>query len=158
MYRDPELEEAFPNLAERGYHITSPKNAGYNCVAWAVGDTTHFWYDVKVKGYYWPPGAGSADTVEGWKKLFALHGYTEAEFDKLETGIEKIAIYADASGDPSHVARQTETGQWSSKLGKDYDIQHSTLDALEGDEYGKVAVIMQRPCRDGKRVQPRLFN
>lgn len=151
--RDAELEQSFPNLLEDDYQITSPKDAGYNCMAWAVGDTSHFWYDVKVRGYYWPPGAGSADAVEGWKSAFAIHGYTDAESGNLEQGLEKVAIYVDADGNPTHVARQTETGEWTSKLGKDYDIRHATLNALEGDEYGKVAVIMQRPCREGKRVQ-----
>jgi len=150
--RDAELEQAFPHLAEREYQITSPKDAGYNCVAWAIGDTSRFWYSVKLKGYYWPPGAGNADTLEGWKRVFTIHGYSDTDSNTLEAGIEKIAIYIDADGDPSHVARQTETGSWTSKLGKGHDIRHATLDALEGEEYGKVAVIMGRPCREGKRV------
>jgi hypothetical protein len=158
VWRDAELEQAFPNLVTRDYQITSPKDTAYNCVAWAVGDMTHFWYSARVKGYYWPPGVDSADTLEGWKQVFALHGYSDVESDAFDVKFEKIAIYVDAAGDPSHVARQTETGEWTSKLGKGYDIQHSTLDVLEGDEYGKVAVIMQRLCKDGKRVQPLLFN
>lgn len=153
MYRDEELEQAFPHLAEREYQITSPKDPGYNCVAWAVGDMSSFWYDVKAKGYYWPPNVGSADTLEGWKQVFALHGYSDTDSDVLEDGFERIAIYVDAAGDPSHVARQTETGLWTSKLGKSYDILHATLDALESEEYGKAAVIMRRPCKDGKRVR-----
>lgn len=153
VYRDEELEASFPHLAERGYQITSPKDASYNCVAWAVGDTSRFWYDVKVKGYYWPPGAGSADTVEGWKQVFTIHGYSETDSDELEDGFEKVAIYVDGSGDPSHVARQTEDGSWTSKLGKGFDIRHETLDSLENEEYGKATVIMRRPCKDGKRVR-----
>lgn len=158
MYRDAELEQSFPNLTEREYHITSPKDTVYNCVAWAVGDTGRFWYDVKVKGYYWPPGAGSADTVEGWKSVFKIHGYGDATSSDLEEGFEKVAIYVDADGNPSHVARQTETGFWTSKLGKGYDIQHATLDALENDEYGKVAVLMRRKCQGGRRVRDTLFD
>lgn len=148
-----ELEQYFPGLIEGSYKLTSPKDGAYNCVAWAVGDTSHFWYDVRIKGYYWPPGVGSADTLEGWKRLFAVHGYSECTSSEVEQELEKIAIYVDTEGYPSHVARQTEIGEWTSKLGKGYDIRHKTLEALEGDEYGKVAVIMQRSCRDGKRVR-----
>jgi hypothetical protein len=35
-------------------------------------------------------------------------------------------------------------GNWTSKLGKGEDIQHDSLDGLEGDLYGKVAIFMMR--------------
>jgi len=148
-----ELEQCFPGLMGGGYKLTSPKDEAYNCVAWAVGDTSHFWYDVRIKGYYWPQGVGSADTIEGWKRAFAIHGYTDCTSRDLEPDLEKIAIYVDIDGVPNHVARQTGSGRWTSKLGKSCDIEHETLEALEGDEYGTVGVIMQRPCTDGKRVR-----
>jgi hypothetical protein len=34
------LEVAFPNLRAGNYLITSAKTRLYNCIAWAVGDTT----------------------------------------------------------------------------------------------------------------------
>lgn len=153
MFRDLELEQLFPRIAADGYQVTSPRDSSYNCVAWAVGDTSHFWYDVKVRGYYWPPGAGSADTLEGWKRVFIIHGYSETDSASLEPGLEKVAIFVNADGAPSHVARQTGTGAWTSKLGKSHDIEHTSLESLEGDEYGEVKVVMQRPCKDGKRVR-----
>lgn len=157
MLRNTELEQSFPRLTAENYKLTSPKDEAYNCVAWAVGDTNNFWDDVsvkgyRIKGYYWPPGI-SADTLDGWKRVFEIHGYNQCDSDAFESEFEKIAIYVDAYSNPSHVARQTGTGEWTSKLGKGYDIRHKTLDALEGEEYGKVAIIMQRPCRDGKRVR-----
>lgn len=152
MWRDRELEESFPGLADGRYYITSPHDPTYNCVAWAVGDTNRFWDDVGMKGYYWPPGAGTADTLDGWKKLFSIHGYQESRSSDFDRKFEKIAIFIGFDGCPSHVARQTETGAWTSKLGKSFDIEHWTLEALEGEEYGKIGVIMQRPCKDGRRV------
>ncbi len=134
------------------YRVTSPQKKTYNCVAWAVGDTTHFWYDAKIKGYYWPPGARSADTLEGWKDVFEIHNYSDCDSHGFEPEFEKIAIFVDSDGIPSHVARQLGSGQWTSKLGKGSDIEHMTLDVLEGEEYGRVGVIMRRPCKDGKRV------
>lgn len=58
---------------------------------------------------------------------------------------EKIAIYVDDSGDPSHAARQTSSGKWTSKIGELEDIEHGSLSDLEGEAYGTVAQIMKRP-------------
>lgn len=156
MGRNSDAEECFPELTEDNYRVTSLSDGTYNCVAWAVGDTSHFWDDVRikgrrVKGYYWPPGI-SADTIDGWKQVFALHGYTECESRSFDVEFEKVAIYA-LLDEPSHVARQLDGGKWTSKLGKGCDIEHSTLDLLQGEEYGTVEVIMQRLCKDGKRVK-----
>ena len=149
--RDPELEQDCPGLKANTYQISSPLDPTYNCVAFAVGDTRNFWYDAGVRGYYWPPGVPTADTLEGWIKVFAEHGYRETEDRSLEPDFEKIAIYASADA-PEHVARQKACGMWASKMGKGHDIEHATLEALEGTIIGKVVVIMKRKCRDGRRV------
>ena len=62
---DPELENDFPARLVSSYEIRSPRDPKYNCIAYAVGDVTHFWYDAYVSGYYWPAGTPSADTLEG---------------------------------------------------------------------------------------------
>ena len=147
----PELEAEFPGLVSTAYEITSPHDPKYNCVAYALGDLNHFWYDANVKGYYWPPGEPSADTLEGWLSVFAIHGYEESDDDTLDPSYEKIAIYAGNEG-PEHVARQKASGLWTSKMGKGRDIDHAKLAALEGDFYGKVVKIMGRPCKEGRRV------
>jgi hypothetical protein len=151
-----EIEQCFPAVVGK-YKLTSPKDGAYNCVAWAVGDIKAFWDDVRihgrrVKGYYWPDGC-DVETLEGWKCVFVLHNYGECESDAFDVDFEKIAIYVAADGAPNHVARQTGSGTWTSKLGVSCDIEHETLDSLEGEEYGTVGAIMQRPCKDGKRVR-----
>jgi hypothetical protein len=151
IMRDPELEADYPGLLATLYEIKSPRDPKYNCVAFAVGDVSQFWYDVDVRGYYWPPGTPSADTIEGWIKLFKDHGYGDCEDDGLEPDYEKIAIYESADG-PEHVARQKASGVWISKMGKGHDIEHATLDALEGATTGTVVKIMKRRCKEGKRV------
>jgi hypothetical protein len=62
----------------------------------------------------------------------------------LEPGSEKIAVFANAKGVPTHAARQLASGFWTSKLGVSEDIEHRLRD-LEGDIYGTVALIMKRP-------------
>jgi hypothetical protein len=62
----------------------------------------------------------------------------------------KIAIYVDAAGKPSHAAKQTGDGAWSSKIGDWEDIEHKLLSSLEDkpdtrSAYGKSAHYMKRP-------------
>ena len=48
-------------------------------------------------------------------RLFADEGFEVCEEDSIEPGHEKIALYAFV-GRFTHVARQLEDGQWTSKL------------------------------------------
>jgi hypothetical protein len=89
--------------------------------------------------------------LEGWMKLFSLHGYTETDDATLEPAFEKIAIYA-VDGIPEHVARQKASGMWASKMGRGHDIEHPNLECLEGAIIGTMEKMMKRPCKDGKRV------
>jgi hypothetical protein len=85
--------------------------------------------------------------LTSYSRVFAVRGYTPCDTGELEQGYEKIAIYADSMGIPTHAARQKESGVWMSKLGELEDIEHETLGALEGPGYGVVAQIMKRPRR-----------
>lgn len=140
------LEEDFPNLAASGWVETSDATARYNCVAFGVHDTNQWWelIAVPIKGYYWPPGVKRGDTVESWIQVYELHGFRLCEDAVLEPGSEKVAIY-EKHEEPMHVARQLKDGTWTSKLGPDEDIEHNTLDALEGELYGAVIKILKRP-------------
>jgi hypothetical protein len=44
-----------------------------------------------------------------------------------------------------HLAKQLDSGGWTSKLGKDEDIWHDNLEALEGPAYGTVGKIFRKP-------------
>lgn len=141
-----ELEQSFPSLKNSEWRITSEKDSRYNCVAFAVHDTRQFW-DANlagVRGYYWPPGVPRDDSLASWIRAFEMNAYRVCANGKLEPGVEKIAIYVDEVGSPQHVARQLPDGTWTSKLGKREDIQHSLLESLAGDLYGKVVVFMLR--------------
>jgi hypothetical protein len=61
-----------------------------------------------------------------------------------EPGFEKVALYADAAGIPTHAARQLSGGKWTSKLGRREDIEHA-LDDLTGDVYGSVVAFLKGP-------------
>jgi hypothetical protein len=138
--------DAFPNLQPDDYQVTSPATPRYNCIAWAAGkDDTSWWPPGDFNGYYWPPNLARDATIESFVKAFERLGYQVCDNNYVEPDVDKVAIYADASGAPTHAARQLESGSWSSKLGKAQDIEHNTLTALEGGLYGHVARILKRP-------------
>ena len=85
--------------------------------------------------------------------MFESLGYRECANDTSETGFEKVAIYVNGEGLPTHAARQLENGNWTSKLGYWQDIEHASLRALENAPlmdslYGTVALLMRRPRID----------
>jgi len=75
-------------------------------------------------------------------RFFNSIGYEVCSTAELELDHEKIAIY-EKDGIPTHVARQIAGGEWTSKCGRDEDIQH-TLEGLEDSAYGKASIIMKR--------------
>lgn len=141
-----ELQARFPKLADSQYSIASPMSSTYNCIAFAIGDETQ-WWEHGARLCYWPPGLQRGDTLDSWVKLFEDHGYAKTNDMFIEPEFEKVAIYADLDMVPTHVAKQLPDGRWKSKLGKGHDIEHNTLDVLEGDqgdEYGIVAQCLKR--------------
>ncbi|MGD1098514.1 MAG: hypothetical protein ABSB35_41860, partial [Bryobacteraceae bacterium] len=69
---------------------------------------------------------------------------------EVEVGFEKVAIYINLKEMlPGHVAK-SDGRSWKSKLGRYQDVEHASLDLLEGDkhgEYGIVERILKRPIR-----------
>ncbi len=145
------LSIVLPGLAGSDYAITSSATDDYNCIAWAIGETERWWDPFDPKRY-WPAGIPRDDSVESIAQCFAAAGFSICEHGDHEPGIEKLALYADDEGF-THVARQLESGRWTSKLGDDVDVEHD-LDALTTSanrtgrwRYGEIAAYMSRPRR-----------
>ena len=138
---DSNLERIFPSLSPDNYQRTSDYTPAYNCIAWAAGSTTEWWWP--SPNYYWPHSAPREPTISAGIKAFATLNYTRCSNTKLESGIEKVALYA-LDNTLTHAARQLEDGNWTSKSGREIDIMHVTLESLCGKEYGEVACFMQR--------------
>lgn len=138
------LLAAFPGLAVSPFRVTSPADTLYNCIAWAAGQPAQWWWPTSLPGKaVWPPGVPRVRTLDAFRAAFATIGYIDAADESLEAGHEKVAIFADAAGLPTHAARQLPTGRWTSKLGTAEDIEHD-LRALEGHVYGTVVLILKR--------------
>ena len=141
--RRPHLEQLFPNLQSSEYSVESEPTDSYNCIAWAAGVTDKWWWPVEEEDSYWPIEIGAA-SLEAFTNAFATLGYEPCADGWLEGGFEKVAIYAGRNEIPTHMARQLRSGVWTSKCGGLEDITH-TLEALEGEVYGRVAQILRRP-------------
>ena len=137
------LEDVFPRLRTSAYEFTSPQDVRYNCVAWAAGDVDRWWEPDGFGLGFWPAIAPRAYTLEAYASAYSQLGFEKCRSQGPEAGFEKIAIFVDEGGKPEHVARQLYSGSWTSKLGQSEDIEHE-LDALEGEEYGRVGLIMKR--------------
>lgn len=147
--RRSDLENVFFGLVSDQYRVTSPETAEYNCIAWAAGDVTRWWWPDALHLAFWPPGARREESVEAFVRMYELLGFAECETAELEPGFERIALFAVADR-PKHAARQLPHGSWTSKLGKDVDIEHALPD-IEGELYGQVVRIMKRPYSGGVR-------
>ena len=156
------VERAFPGLVGTGYELTSPIDPGYNCIAWAAGDSGAFWWPaksvgipgMKLGGYYWPPGIPNEETLAAFVDAFRAQGYGPCGDGSLQSGYEKIAIYVGRDGAPTHASRQLPSGKWASKLGPSEDIEHDAAEDVSGEKYGTVARFMRREISDG-RAHPR---
>ncbi|NAY91714.1 hypothetical protein GTQ34_07285 [Muricauda sp. JGD-17] len=133
----------FPNSHRDPFLITSTFTTNYNCIAWAYGDDTKWYWPDPDYIFYWPPGIPREITIEAFIELFRSIGYDICPNGDKEENIEKIAIFTDNNGEPKHAARQLPEGIWTSKLGPNIDVSHS-ITSMEGGEYGNVRVYMFR--------------
>ena len=138
---DP-LLAAFPGLSPGNYRITSPASYQYNCIAWAASKNDRWWWP--HPDAFWPFGAPFAEMIDAFQAAYATLGYELCETPEFELRFEKIAIFADSTGTPTHAARQLDTGRWTSKLGRSEDIEHVTADAVNCADYGTPVVFMRR--------------
>ena len=137
------LIAAFPGLGQTRFRLTSPQDTTYNCVAFACGDTNRWWWPDPQGQYYWPDGVPREERVGAFTRMLEERGYEQCDEPAPEDGVEKVALFVDDSGDPTHLAYLPEGGTWTSKLGVAEDIEHH-LPALEGDAYGSVEQIYYR--------------
>jgi hypothetical protein len=131
------------------YVVTSWNDSGYNCVAFAAGDTTRWWEALAnpEPGFFWPAEALRGDDngdIEALKRCFVTLGYEECGNGDLEAGFRKVALYAIDKEDYKHASIQERNGEWSSKLGDGFDIRHKTPQCVCGPKYGTVMAYMRR--------------
>ncbi len=139
-----DIEALFPALAASGYTVTSPANPAYICIAWAAGDDQSSWWPDRHFQYRWPRSAPRSRELSSFVRAFRSIGYEPCSDGSIEAGFEKVALFVDSIGYPTHAARQLSSGNWTSKLGNDEDIEHVQVSGVAGKEYGHVAQYLRR--------------
>jgi hypothetical protein len=144
------IKKKWPNLTEENARTTSEFCWFYNCLGFAVGDEENWWWPLKEEGIYWPKETPFINTTPNiLKMLNEKFNYFECNSGEFEKGYEKIAIYGIEGGyTPKHYAIQSSIGKWKSKLGELEDIEHDTLEALNGFFYGVPIAFAKRKLSD----------
>jgi hypothetical protein len=119
------MSDRITNLS--GSKITSPKTPLYNCIAFAAGETHGWWWPLMA---YWPESVPREETLDAFIAAFVTIGYSPCADSMIESGFEKVAIYVDETGTPTHMARQLSSGAWTSKCGRLEDIEHDKLEVV----------------------------
>lgn len=140
----------FENITPSDFHCSSDPDDDYNCIAWALGKTDIYWWPTTLWPFHWPDSlpkwpAHIAESTSNFIAAFETEGYKVCTDTDSKSGYEKVAIYANKSDRVLHAARMLPNGMWSSKLGEHEDIEHVTLECIEGKGYGSVVVYMERP-------------
>jgi hypothetical protein len=150
MRHDPDTtpNADFPHLTPTNHRIIGPATESYNCIGWAAHDSNNWWQPGSQ--YYWPwPATEAQCSVDDLVAVFSSLGFAACPDGELETGFEKVAIYARRLSEYTHAARQLPSGQWTSKLGPCELIEHDTPKAVAGGAYGEIAQFMKRPLPIG---------
>jgi len=136
------IRKSFPRLSNTDFRVTSDPDDQYNCIAWAAGSCTEWWWPAEFK--YWPAGVPREVTIEAFVQAFETVGFTVCANPDAVNGFEKIVIFV-KSGRPTHAAFLIPGGTWwGSKLGRSHDIEHRTPHGVGGAAYGEPTVFMQR--------------
>ncbi|MBE0305267.1 DUF7689 domain-containing protein [Leptospira interrogans] len=133
----------FPNSLADPFVITSNFDECYNCIAWAYGDSTKWYWPDEHGLAFWPNDIPHETTLTAFQALFERIGYEICDNGVYESGYEKIAIFTNEDKSPTHAAKQLNNDTWSSKLEIANDVSHTILSISSG-AYGSVAIYMRR--------------
>lgn len=156
-------DSGFGSVTPQSFKCASDPENDYNCIAWAVGDTENFWWPrLPLAPYYWPDGLPRwpihvAETMPNFVAALRTRGFRVCRNGRFSFRYQKIALYVTADGRPKHAARLLPSGAWSSKLGSDEDIEHSTLECIEGSKYGTVKLFLKRKWPEDQKPKPKIF-
>jgi hypothetical protein len=136
------ISALFPNLPPDQYQEKSELTCAYNCIAFAAEDTENWWWP--SEDAFWPVEIVD-DSVASFEYAFKVsRNYEPCQDGQLEAGFQKVAVYA-AGNRVKHMARQTDNGLWTSKLGFGWDISHHSTESLISSQYGDSISYLRRP-------------
>lgn len=119
----------------------------YNCFSWAI-NKPDYWRSLGGYGFPELKGVDDSifdDSVQSYVTIFGQYGFSVCQETKPEKGFVKIVLYGNDAGKWTHVARQLDNGEWTSKMGDYEDIKHIDVDCVGGGSYGKPLIYMKKP-------------
>ena len=131
----------FPNLYGEGFEVVARPSERYNCIAYAAGDVTEWWWPDGIN--YWPSWATLDTKMESLVEALAGLGYEQCNDSTSEDGYEKVALY-EVQGEFQHAAIQMPNGRWRSKMGQGPVIEHRNPESLSGGMYGNPMTYMRK--------------
>lgn len=134
----------FPKLMKKDHSVTSDMDARYNCIAFAADIVHRKYWPNWHPDYDWPQSIPRKETLDAFVAFYGQFGYVGPSDASYDSTKEKVAIFVDKRGTPTHAAKQLGPNKWASKLGNSYDIEHQR-DAVSGGLYGEVAHYLERP-------------
>lgn len=143
--------DVFPNSFIEPFVVTSIATGNYNCIAWVLEDTEHFYWPDPKEFFYWLPNISREENIETFVQLFSFHGYEISDNALKEKGYTKIALFA-KDNLPTHAARQLPNGLWTSKLGILEDVRH-TLSSISDGLYGSVVLILKKKIKKAQNTE-----
>jgi hypothetical protein len=142
------LELRYRSLTQNYYRKTSERTPDYNCIAYVAGDFQKPWWPVPYQApYFWPiDNVEEDESIKEFIEAFSFLGYECCSDSDFEPDFQKIVIFIDEEGFPSHMAKQLPNGYWSSKCGDLEDIEHDLNSLIGGASmgYGQVAQFMKK--------------
>src|SRR5262249_47589624 len=151
-----------PRLNDQIGEIKSKATTRYNCIAWAAGVQTQWWWPdramVARKLCYWPPKVPIELSFDAFFQAYGTLGYQQCNDGDLEAGYEKVAIFGKRNAfgvlEPTHAALKCADGRWTRKRGPHKDEEQNTLDAVDGQTYGAAVHYRRRLQRAPKPNPP----
>lgn len=148
----------FPNLGiDRDFHVTSPVDFNFNCIAFAMGFEDR-WVDYPTEeelrqhgiqpppGLWWPDGVERSDASHALVEAFIALGFVQCHNGLPEDGFDKVVLYEN-NGCWTHAAKITTFPVAHSKFGQSFDGLH-TFDAVRDSSYGDPYAFMKRAIAD----------
>ena len=136
---------AFPNSQAEPFEITSRETGDYNCIGWAVGDSTKFYWPGPSEFFFWPNEIPRNESLETFQLFFNSLVTKSVPTASWKRAFKK-SRFLKKNGLPTHAARQLADGFWTSKLDVLEDVKHS-LGAISGGFYGEIALFLRKNAR-----------
>lgn len=124
---------SWPRLSDRRCRIYRSRASGrQNCHGYAL--RINNWLEVSC--------------IDRYFRHLILRGYFETTHADFESGLKKIAVYADCDDEVCHTAKQVGDG-WLSKLGDGPIVFHKMPDDVGGGMYGEPIIFFAKRVKRG---------